>query len=260
MPVIRIDNLDSEALRPYVSLTERSLRDTGIFIAESPKVIQRALEAGIEPVSFVCEEKHIEGDAAAIISSNPEVPVYTGTRELLSSLTGYVLTRGVLCAMKRPVSASSLTISEDARRLCVIYDVCDTTNVGVIFRSAAALGYDGIILSKETCNPLNRRSIRVSMGSVFQIPWKYSSDVVGELKEKKFQIISTDLNPESISLEDFPADRDGRYALVFGSEGYGIPKDIISSSDATVSIPMHNKVDSLNVGAAAAIILWHFRP
>lgn len=260
MCIIEITDLETEALKPYLSLTDKQLRtycDGGLFIAESPKVINSALQAGMVPVSLLCEKKHIEGDAAEIIRSNPEMPVYTGTRELLAQLTGYTLTRGVLCAMKRPELPPTCEILKHAKRICVIYDVCDTTNIGNIFRSAAALGIDGIILSPETCDPLNRRSIRVSMGTVFQIPWCYDSNIIKTLRDNDFISISMALEERSIFLQDFEIERDKKYAVIFGSEGYGLPENVIKSTDVVVKIPMHNNVDSLNVGAAAAITMWH---
>lgn len=258
MPIIEIDTLEHPGLTPYSSLTESAIRESGIFIAESPKVIERALDAGMTPLSLLCEKKHITGDAAGIIEQMPEMTVYTGSPELLATLTGYTLTRGVLCAMKRPRPLTVPDMLKNAKRVCVIYDVCDATNIGVIFRSAAALGYDGVLLSKGSCDPLNRRSIRVSMGTVFQIPWALTDDVAASLKSEGICTVCTTLGDRSVSLRDFIVDADGRYAVIFGSEGYGLPSEVIHSCDHEVKIPMHHGVDSLNVGAAAAIILWHF--
>ena len=257
--VIEIRDIGAAELAPYASLTERQLRQGELLIAESPKVIQTALESGLEPVSLLCERKHIEGDAAAIISQHPEMPVYTGERELLASLTGYTLTRGVLCAMKRPVDSSADEILKDSKRICVIYDICDTTNIGGIFRTAAALGFDGILLSPESCDPYNRRSIRVSMGAVFRFRWSYERDIPGALRRHGFRSVSMALSSESVYLQDFNVDGEGKYAVILGSEGYGLPVRIIENSDVVVKIPMHYDIDSLNVGAAAAITLWHFR-
>ena len=172
MNVIEINDLSDERVRPFASLTDRQLRsEAGLIIVESPKVIMSALDAGLEPVSLLCEGRHIAGDAASVIARCQSMPVYTGSRELLASLTGYTLTRGVLCAMRRPGAVPLADICRDARRLAVIDGVCDTTNIGAIFRSAAALGIDGVALTKTSCDPLNRRAIRVSMGTVFKIPW-----------------------------------------------------------------------------------------
>lgn len=176
-----ISSIHDERIAMFASMTEAELRnrlnsEQGIFIAESPKVIRVALDAGYEPLAMLCEQKHIDGDAADIISRCPEMPVYTGNRELLSRLTGYTLTRGVLCAMRRKPAPSVEDILEDARRVCVIDAVCDTTNIGAIFRSAAALGIDAVLLTRSACDPLNRRSIRVSMGTVFLVPWTWLDD------------------------------------------------------------------------------------
>lgn len=260
MPVIEIDTLEHPGLAPYSSLTEAAIREGGIFIAESPKVIDRALDAGMTPLSLLCEKKHIRGDAAGIIERLPELTVYTGSSTLLATLTGYTLTRGVLCAMKRPRPLTAPDMLKNTKRVCVIYDVCDATNIGVIFRSAAALGYDGVLLSEGSCDPLNRRSIRVSMGTVFQIPWSFSEDVVATIKSENICSICTSLGERSISLKNFIVDSDSRYAVIFGSEGYGLPPEVIHSCNHEVKIPMHHGVDSLNVGAAAAIVLWHFAP
>lgn len=257
--IIEIEEINLPELAPFVSLADGRLRKEELLIAESPKVIKRALDAGLEPVSLLCESKHIVGDAKEIVDKYPNIPVYTGERELLSSLTGYTLTRGVLCAMRRPEQPSPEGMLKDARRVCVIYDICDTTNIGSIFRSAAALGYDAVVLSSESCDPFNRRSIRVSMGTVFQIPWCFVSDVVGVLKRNSFRTVSTALTDNSVFLQDFTVSNDEKYAIILGSEGHGLPESVIDSTDVVVKIPMFHGVDSLNVGAAAAIILWHFR-
>lgn len=258
MGVIEIDRLDAPDLVPYSALTDGGLRRDGLFIAESPKVIERALAAGFTPLSILCEARHIGGDAAGIIAFCPEIPVYTGPGELLASLTGYRLTRGVLCAMKRPEPVPAESLVSAASRICVIYDVCDATNVGAIFRSAAALGYDAVILSRESCDPLNRRSIRVSMGAVFQIPWGYADDIPALLKAHSFVSVTTVLSERSVDLRSVEVDPESRYAVILGSEGYGLPRNVIETSDIQVCIPMKHGVDSLNVGAAAAIVLWHF--
>lgn len=259
--IIPISSIDNPALAPYSRLTESELRreeTSGIVIVESPKVIETALQSGLEPLSLLCERKHIEGDAASIISRYPRMPVYTAERQLLASLTGYTLTRGVLCAMRRPQLPTTDTILDNAGRVCVIYDVCDTTNIGAIFRSAAAIGFDCIVLSPRSCDPFNRRSIRVSMGTVFRIPWCYESDILTALKNHEITSISMALTDRSVYLQDFTVQPSCRYGLILGSEGYGLPDDIIARSAHTVKIPMHRGIDSLNVGAAAAIALWHF--
>ena len=259
MPVIEIEDIGRAELQPYVGLTERNLRQSEMLIAESPKVIMSAVEAGLVPESLLCEKKHIEGDASKIISMFPDMTVFTGERELLADLTGYTLTRGVLCAMKRPEEPTTDSILESSKRICVIYDVCDTTNIGAIFRTAAALGIDGLLLSPESCDPFNRRSIRVSMGAVFKIRWCYERNIQEALRRHGFRSVSMALSSESVYLQDFHVEKDGKYAVILGSEGYGLPQEIIDSSDVVVKIPMYYGIDSLNVGAAAAITLWHFR-
>lgn len=261
MPIIEIEDLNLPGLAPFSSLTEAQLRqegEDGLIIVESPKVINTALDAGLQPQALLCERKHILGDAADIIARCQDIPVYTADRNVLASLTGYTLTRGVLCAMKRPALPPSDSLLKEAGRVCVIYDVCDTTNVGAIFRTAAALGFDAVILSPETCDPFNRRSIRVSMGAVFQIPWCFDPDILGSLRNHGLKSVSMALSNSSVFLQDFKVDSEERYAVILGSEGYGLPAHVIDSSDLVVKIPMHHGVDSLNVGAAAAITLWHF--
>ena len=257
--VVEIEDLKIPELTPYVSLTGGRGPGNDVIIAESPKVIERGLDAGFQPISLLCERKHIRGDAAHIIERTEGIPIYTGDRELLASLTGYELTRGVLCAFRRPPQTSAEKLLVTSRRVCVIYDVCDATNIGVIFRSAAALGYDCVILSCRTCDPYNRRAVRVSMGAVFQIPWSGVTDVPVMLSKFGFKGVSMALADGSRFLQDFPVEAGEKYAVILGSEGYGLPQEIISKSTYTVKIPMAHGVDSLNVGAAAAIALWHFR-
>lgn len=260
MAIIEISDPRQREMQPYSALTERMARKEGVMIVESPKVIERALAAGVRPLSLLCEEKHIEGDAAGIIAVMPQISVYTASREILSGLTGYTLTRGVLCAMERPPAYTPERLLSDSRRLCVLYDVSDSTNVGVIFRTAVALGFDGLLLSRSSCDPYGRRASRVSMGTVFQAPWCYVDDVVGVLHENNFELVAMALSDDSVFLEDFTVDASSRYAVVMGSEGYGLPPQIMDACDHVVKIRMHYGVDSLNVGAAAAISLWHFRP
>ena len=260
MAIIEFNVAGGGLERPYFILSERDLRHENLFMAESPYVIERALDAGIRPVSFLAERRNMDWISEHVLPHYPEVPVVAGNKEELSSITGYSLTRGLLCVMERPKPSSFSEVAKGARRLCVLYDVCDATNVGAIFRSAAALGFDAVVLSRSACDPLSRRAIRTSMGTVFQLPWCKCDDVLADLKNVGFSSVCTALNHKSISLEDFPITRDGRYGVIFGEEGYGLPEKVISQSDFTVSIPMRPGVDSLNVGAAAAIILWHFRP
>lgn len=257
--IIEIKDISAPGLEPYTSLTDGQIRRTGIVIAESPKVIERALDAGLKPISLLTEKKHIEGDAASIIEKCPELDVYTGEREVLATVTGYTLTRGVLCAFERPELSDGTQILETARRICVIYDICDATNIGVIFRSAAALGFDGVLITPQTCDPFNRRAVRVSMGTVFQVPWGIAPNLNASLKVHSFKTVATALTDDSIYLDEFKVNRERKYAVILGSEGYGLPEDIIKSSDYVVKIPMRRGIDSLNVGAATAIVLWHFR-
>ena len=264
MNLITIASLDAPGLDVYGTLTEAQLRnrlepEKGVFIAESPKVINVALDAGLEPVSLLCERKHIEGDARNIIERLPEdTPVYTGSRELLARLTGYTLTRGVLCAMRRPKPLPPEEICKDARRIVVLHGVVDTTNVGAIFRSAAALGIDAVLMTRDSCDPLNRRAVRVSMGSVFLVPWTWL-DVEGsvqKLKQMDFTTAAMALRKDDISIDDPKLKATGRLALIMGTEGDGLPEAVIDAADYVVKIPMHHGVDSLNVGNAAAIAFW----
>lgn len=264
--IVRIDSLDAAGVEVFASLTEAQLRNRldpaqAMFIAESPKVIDVALNAGYEPVSLLCEERHIAGDAAGIIARcGDEVPVYTGSRELLAALTGYTLTRGVLCAMRRPVEKSVGEVCDGASRIVVIDGVVDTTNIGAIFRSAAALGIDGVLLTSTSCDPLNRRSIRVSMGSVFLVPWgRLPAEGYHSLQEMGFKTAAMALSDNSVSIDDAELMAEPRLAIVMGSEGDGLPRDVIDSADYVVKIPMHHCVDSLNVAAASAVAFWQLR-
>lgn len=261
MPIHTITSLEMPELQVYTALTEAQLRNRlepqkGIFIAESPKVIRVALDAGYQPISLLCEERHITGDAADIISRCADIPVYTGKREMLAHLTGYTLTRGVLCAMRRPHLPSVAEICAGARRIVVIKGVVDTTNIGAIFRSAAALGIDGVLLTTDSCDPLNRRAVRVSMGSVFLLPWTWIDAPLESLHEYQFETVAMALTPHSIQIDDARLRKSPRLAIVMGTEGDGLPHDIIEKADHVVRIPMHHNVDSLNVAAASAIAFW----
>lgn len=261
MPIIEIQSLDHPGAEIFSSLTEAQLRnrldpERGIFIAESPKVIRVALDAGYEPKAILCEAKHITGDAADIIRRCGDIPVYTGTRELLSHLTGYTLTRGVLCAMQRKQPPLIEEICRDARRIAVIHGVVDTTNIGAIFRSAAALGIDAVLLTRDSCDPLNRRAVRVSMGSVFLVPWTWSEDPIKELKQLGFRTAALGLTERSITLDNPILKEEPRLALILGTEGDGLPQQTIENADYVVRIPMAHGVDSLNVAAASAVAFW----
>lgn len=264
MPIIEIESLSRPGIEIFSTLTEAQLRkehekEQGIFIAESPKVINVALDAGYEPVALLCEKKHIEGDAAGIIARCGEIPVYTGERSLLASLTGYTLTRGVLCAMKRPTEPAIEEICRKAQRIVVIDGVVDTTNTGAIFRCAAALGIDAVLLTRNSCDPLNRRAVRVSMGSVFLIPWTWLDGGMEKLKELGFTTAAMALSDNSIGIDSPVLAEARRLAIIMGTEGDGLPDETISKADHTVLIPMSHNVDSLNVAAAAAIAFWELR-
>lgn len=270
MPNIQeITELSAPALEVFARLTETQLRsrlepEKGIFIAESPKVIARALDAGCEPVSFLMERRHISGQARGLLARCERVPVYTADESLLASLTGYRLTRGVLCAMRRPRLPSVEELCRDARRVAVLENIVDATNVGAIFRSAAALNMDAVLATPSCCDPLNRRAVRVSMGTVFQIPWTRIGDTpadwpqpgVDRLRALGFRIAAMALNEEAVPLGDPRLAAEGKLAVVLGTEGDGLAPCTVAASDYTVRIPMSHGVDSLNVAAASAVAFW----
>lgn len=261
--IIKITDITDSRVAVFASLTETQLQsgnphcyfETPLFIAESPKVIKVALDSGIIPVALLCEEKHIRGDAKEIIE-HCDIPVYTGSRETLSRLTGYKLTRGVLCAMQRPQALPASRICEKSRRIAVIDGVCDTTNIGSIFRAAAALGIDGILLTEGSCDPLNRRAVRVSMGNVFRIPWGWIKNPITELRELGFKTAAMALRQDSVNIDDRTLNSEKKLAIILGTEGDGLADKVIDGADYTVCIPMSNNVDSLNVASAAAIAFW----
>ena len=264
MPVIEITSLIHPGVEVFCTLTEAQLRQymesgKGLFIAESPNVILRALDAGYEPMALLCERKHITGDAADIIERCGDIPVYTGDRELLTTLTGYVLTRGVLCAMRRPAFRSVEDVCRDARRIVVIDGVVDTTNIGAIFRSAAALGIDAVLLTRNSCDPLNRRAVRVSMGNVFMLPWTWLDGTIRSLGRLGFRTAAMALTDNSISIDHPSLAAESRLAIVMGTEGEGLSHETIAEADYVVRIPMSHGVDSLNVAAAAAVAFWQLR-
>lgn len=264
MPIIKIDSLTQAGVEVFSTLTEAQLRrdiepDKGIFIAESPKVIQVALNAGNEALALLCEERHIQGDAAAIIERCPDIPVYTGSRELLASLTGYTLTRGVLCAMRRPAPRPLSEVLQNAQRVVIIDSVTDTTNIGAIFRSAAALGIDAVLLTRTSCDPLNRRSVRVSMGSVFLVPWTWIDDIERDMHAAGFSTAAMALTDNSISIDNPLLKNLEKLAIIMGTEGDGLAQEVITQADYVVRIPMSHQVDSLNVAAAAALAFWELR-
>ena len=259
--IIEITSLDHPGVELFSTLTEAQLRNRldqqrGIFIAESPKVIRVALQAEYEPVALLCERRHIEGDAKDIIEQCPDIPIYTGSRELLARLTGYTLTRGVLCAMRRRPDRTVADVCNGAQRIVVIQGVVDTTNIGAIFRSAAALGIDAVLLTRDSCDPLNRRAIRVSMGSVFLIPWTWLDAPASSLHDIGFRTAAMALTDNSVALDDSQLKAEPRLAIIMGTEGDGLPHSTIAESDYVVRIPMAHTVDSLNVAAAAAVAFW----
>lgn len=258
-----ISDIKDPALAVYAELTDRQLRNIknpqeALFIAESPKVIAVALDCGLKPESILCEHRHINGDAAPILSRCPDVPVFTAERETLSRLTGYTLTRGVLAAFRRPAMPDAEEICKNARRVVVIDSVVDSTNIGAIFRSAAALGIDAVLLTPTSCDPLNRRAVRVSMGSVFLVPWTWI-DSPDSLKASGFKTVAMALTDRSVSIDNPELCAEPRLAIIMGTEGDGLSNNVIANADYTVRIPMHHNVDSLNVAAAAAVAFWQLR-
>lgn len=264
MAIIEISSLNESGVEVFSTLTESQLRnrlepEKGIFIVESPKVIQVALNQGYQPLALLCERRHIDGDAKSLIEQCGDIPVYTGDRQLLAQLTGYTLTRGVLCAMRRPQPRSIDDVCRNARRVVVIDNVVDTTNIGAIFRSAAALGIDAVLLTSNSCDPLNRRAVRVSMGSVFLIPWTWLEAPVDSLNRLGFQTAAMALTDDSVSLDDERLKTVERLAIIMGTEGDGLPQETIQKANYVVRIPMSHHVDSLNVAAAAAVAFWELR-
>lgn len=265
MNVIEISSVTDPRVAAFSSLTEAQLRsrlnpEKALFIAESPKVINVALDKGYIPEAILCERKHIDGDAGSLLARCPgNMPVYTGSRTVLESLTGYKLTRGVLAAMRRPAEPSVEDVCCKARRIAVIDSVVDTTNIGSIFRSAAALGIDAVLLTPTSCDPLNRRAVRVSMGSVFLVPWTWLSGGLEELANLGFKTVAMALKNDSIAIDDPALCAQPRLAIVLGTEGDGLANEVIAQTDYVARIPMAHGVDSLNVGAAAAIAFWQLR-
>lgn len=270
--VIEISSVDAPELKLFYHLTEAQLRnrlepEKGVFIAESPKVINSALDAGCEPVALLMERKHIAGQGAQIIDRCGDVPVYTADREVLASLTGYTLTRGILCAMKRPKAATLETVCANARRVAILEDIVDSTNIGAIFRSAAALNMDAVLLTPSCADPLNRRAVRVSMGTVFRIPWAYigSQDQswpqggIAWLQKMGFRVSAMALREDALEIDDPKLAAEEKLALVLGTEGTGLCPATIACCDYVAKIPMAQGVDSLNVAAASAVAFWQLR-
>lgn len=255
--------LDIYARTKEVILLNRAKPEEGIFIAESPKVIERALDSGCEPISILMEERHIEGEGKSVLERCGDIPVYTAEFDVLKELTGFPLTRGMLCAMRRPAPLSLQQVCENATRLAILEDVVNPTNVGAIFRSAAALGMDAVILTQACSDPLYRRAIRVSMGTVFQIPWTYVDKSVEWpdegmkfLHDMGFKTAAFALKDDSVGIDDPQLMSEEKLAVLLGTEGDGLATETIADCDYTVKIPMSHGVDSLNVAAASAVAFW----
>ena len=270
--IIEITDFTAPELDVYARLTEAQLLNReepakGLFIAESPKVIERALDAGCQPVSLLMERKHIDSQAKDVIARCGDIPVYTSSLEILTKLTGFQLTRGVLCAMRRPQLPSVEDAVKNARRIVILENVMNPTNVGAIFRSAAALGMDAVLLTPGCSNPLYRRAARVSMGTVFQIPWTFiGSDMADwpgpgmkKLEELGFKTAAMALRDDSVSIDDPKLMEEDKLAIILGSEGDRLTNTTIADCDYTVRIPMYHDVDSLNVAAASAVAFWQLR-
>ena len=270
--IIEITDFTAPELDVYARLTEAQLLNReepakGLFIAESPKVIERALDAGCQPVSLLMERKHIDSQAKDVIARCGDIPVYTSSLDILTKLTGFQLTRGVLCAMRRPQLPSVEEVVKDTKRIVILENVMNPTNVGAIFRSAAALGMDAVLLTPGCSNPLYRRAARVSMGTVFQIPWTFIGSEMADwpgpgmkkLTELGFKTAAMALRDDSVSIDDPKLLAEEKLAIILGSEGDGLTNDTIADCDYTVKIPMYHDVDSLNVAAASAVAFWQLR-
>ena len=267
--IINITDFSAKELDVYARLNEIQLfnrhePEKGLFIAESPKVIERALDAGYEPISFLVEDKHIDTQAKDLIARCNDIPIYTASFDVLTNLTGFNLTRGMLCAMRRKPLPTIDKVCEGAHRIAILENVTNPTNVGAIFRSAAALNIDAVLLTPFCSNPLYRRSLRVSMGTAFQIPWTYFDDntfewpqtAIGHLKSLGFKTAAMALSDNSISIDNEILNHEDKLAIILGNEGDGLEASTISSCDYTIKIPMSHGVDSLNVAAASAVAFW----
>ena len=270
--IIEITDLNMLELDVYARLTEAQLRarmeaERGVFIAESLKVIELALNAGCIPLSLLMERRHLQGQGASLMARCPDIPVYTADRDVLASLTGYALTRGILCAMQRPSPRTAESLLADARRVAVLEGIVDSTNMGAIFRSAAALGMDAVLLTPTCCDPLCRRAVRVSMGTIFQVPWARIGDCPEDwpqagmelLHKNGFATAAMALDDRAISIDDVRLRQEEKLAVLLGTEGDGLSHQTIAHCDYTVMIPMEHGVDSLNVAAASAVAFWQLR-
>ena len=282
MNIITITDLNHPELDVYARLTEAQLRnrlepEKGVFIAESLKVVRIALENGIRPLSFLAEQKYVDEQLTPLFerySLGGDIPVYTGQREVLAQLTGYELSRGFLCAMRRPQLPTAEEVCAGRRRIAVLDSVVNSTNTGAIFRAATALGIEALLLTPTCCDPLNRRSVRVSMGTVFQMPWTFLNgkrktesgkqgteylDYIDTLKGLGFTTVALALTDKSVSIDDPALQGIDRMAIIMGTEGDGLPSEVIAACDYTAKIPMQRGVDSLNVAAAASVAFWQLR-
>ena len=266
--IIEISDLTAPELYPYTQTAEVQLKriyepQQGLFIAESPKVIRVALASGYEPESLLIDKKYITGQAKDIIEACTGIPVYTAAPEVLTELTGFKLTQGALCAMRRKKLTSAEEVLEGAERIAVLEDVMNQTNVGAVFRSAAALGFDAVLLTSGCCDPLYRRSLRVSMGTVLRIPWTFlnepAPDYVHMLKKAGFRTAAMALRSDTVSISDPAVSSADRLAVILGTEGEGLRECTIDACDYTIKIPMYHGVDSLNVAAASAVAFWELR-
>ena len=270
--IIEITDLNFPELDVYARLTEAQLRtrmetERGVFIAESPKVIELALNAGCVPLSFLMERRHLQGQGAPLMERCPGIPVYTADRDVLARLTGYALTRGILCAMQRPELQKAEALLGGSRRIAVLEGIVDSTNMGAIFRSAAALGMDAVLLTPTCCDPLCRRAVRVSMGTIFQVPWARIGDCPADWPEAGMELLhrhgfataAMALDERAISIDDPRLQQEEKLAVLLGTEGDGLSHQTIARCDYTVMIPMEHGVDSLNVAAASAVAFWQLR-
>ncbi|MCR5075250.1 MAG: RNA methyltransferase [Ruminococcus sp.] len=258
--IIEITDLSIPELLPYTDTSELKLLREGIFIAESPKVIRTALECGYEPVSMLMEKKYVTGQARDIIEKSGDIPVYCGSADTLEELTGFRMTQGVLAAMKRRALPDVEDILAKSSRVALLEKIMNQTNAGAVFRSAAALGFDAVLLTEGCCDPLFRRSVRVSMGTVFQIPWTYiggdSPEYIRFLQEHGFVTAAMALRDDTVRIDDPRLTQAQKLAAVLGTEGDGLLAETIRACDYTIKIPMSNGVDSLNVAAASAVTFW----
>ena len=266
---IKIDDFNAPELDVYARLTGAQLKskldpDQALFIAESPEVIKVAMNAGVEPVSLLTDERLINGAVEKIIDRMGDKPIYTATRDVLSSLTGFALTRGALAAMKRPKKRPVEEIIKNAKRIAILEEVADSTNIGALFRSAAALNIDAVLVTPTCCDPLSRRAVRVSMGTVFQVPWTWIGDTAADwpktglelLNSLGFKTVAMALTDNSVSIDDEALMNEEKLAIILGTEGTGLKAETIATCDYTAKIPMSHGVDSLNVACAGAVAFW----